>query len=353
MKIVRLQEQNLSTDQAVDVLGRGGLVVGPSDTVYGLLTDATDRAAVAKLIAFKNRPTGKPISIFVDSFLMLEQQVKVDSHQKSILQQLLPGPFTVILPSRHHVFPLLLSERKTLGVRLINYPFITKLVNKFGRPITATSANLTGRKPHYQISTFLNELSSKKKQLIDLVIDAGKLPYNRPSTVVDLSQSRVNLLRRGDIVIGSQYQYLSRSKIQTKKIAQLIYKKIAEKVRRFPTAVILSGELGSGKTVFAQGMGEAIGISNIISPTYTVSYEYKVDRDGINKLIHFDLYNIDNQDDLKYIGIKEALGSGNLVLFEWGERIGKEYVAAQNQVKIIYVEIKYINQREREITVSL
>src|SRR3990167_6935535 len=105
MNIIQLTLKNSEEiiGETVKVLKSGWLVIFPSDTVYGALVDATSRAAVEKLIAFKNRPAGKPISIFLPFFKSVSSQVKIDKKQKKILKAILPGPFTVILDSRHKI----------------------------------------------------------------------------------------------------------------------------------------------------------------------------------------------------------------------------------------------------------
>ena len=107
-----------SLDYALKALKAGGIVVCPSDTVYGLLVDASNENAVKKLISFKERPVGKAISIFGDGFEMLERVVDARALTESA-RSLLPGPYTLVLPSRGVVSKLLESEKKTLGVRLI------------------------------------------------------------------------------------------------------------------------------------------------------------------------------------------------------------------------------------------
>ncbi|MGB9707292.1 MAG: L-threonylcarbamoyladenylate synthase, partial [Microgenomates group bacterium] len=173
-------------NKALKILKQQGLIVFPSDTVYGLLTDATSCQAVKKLIAFKDRPAGKPISVFVDSFSMLKNIVYVNKKQEKILKSILPGPFTVILKSKKKVCPLLESEEGTLGVRLIKYDLVNELVKHFKKPLTATSANISGHPPCHSIKSFLNQIPKNKRQLIDLIIDIGQLPKNKPSTVIDL-----------------------------------------------------------------------------------------------------------------------------------------------------------------------
>ena len=354
MRTLLLNKNNHSIiiNEACKILSSGGLVVFTSDTVYGLLVDATNRQAIDKLIAVKNRPFGKAISIFVDSWKMFEKYVEVTISQKQILSEILPCAFTVILPSKHQVDRRLESEKHTLGVRLVKYHLINQLVKTFGKPLTATSANLSGKQPHYHLDTFQKELSVKKNKLIDLAVDGGKLPRNRPSTVIDLTKPEIKILRVGDKLINKQDIYISKSEKDTKKIAQLIFNQNKTKTVNKPLVFILSGELGAGKTVFIKGIGEKLGINNIISPTYTIAYEYPVKDKYFNKLSHFDLYQIDSILDLKQIGIKEVLQPRNLLMFEWGEKVGDLISLIKERAKIIYVNIEYITEYSRKLKVS-
>lgn len=354
MKTIILNSNNhwFIIRETIKVLSSGGLVVFPSDTVYGLLVDATNKKAVDKLIALKDRPFGKAISVFVDGWTMLDKQVEVLSSQKQILHEILPGAFTVILPSKHQVNSRLESENQTLGIRFVKYPLINKLVKAFGKPLTATSANLSGKQPHYQPSTFQKELSAKKSKLIDLVIDAGRLPRNKPSTVIDLTKPTIKILRFGDKLIDSKNIYISKGEQETKRLARFIFDKNKKKTVNKPLVFILSGELGTGKTVFIKGVGEELGIKNIISPTYTIAYEYPLKDKYFNKLSHFDLYQIDNAQDLEKIGIKEALKPNNLLMFEWGEKVGDLISLIKKRAYIVYISIEYITEGSRKLRVS-
>lgn len=329
------------------ILNQGGLVIFPSDTVYGALVDATNEKAVKKLIEFKNRPPGKPISIFVSDFEMLKKQLIVNSQNLVVLQKILPGPFTVILRSKHNINQLLESEKKTLGVRLINYQLVLDLVKKFKKPITATSANLAGRSPHYSIKSLLKSLPQKKQFLIDLIIDAGKLPRNKPSTVVDLTASKVKILRRGSLDFLNNKKFISKSSQETKKIAGKLLKDFL-KIKQ-PLVFIIQGDLGVGKTVFVKGLGEKLGINNIISPTFVIYYEYNIKN---QKFFHLDLYNIEEKEELKQIGIEKMLKSRNILCFEWGEKAGGIFNLLKNKAKIIYVNMKYLSKNSREIIIN-
>ena len=346
MKIIKISKKNYLEviEKVIKILKSGGLVVFPSDTVYGLLCDATNETAVKKLIQFKDRPAGKPISIFCN-FDLIDQLVTINDQQLETLKQILPGPFTVILPSKHKINKLLESETGTLGIRIPMYRYIERLVDKFNRPITATSANLAGRSPHYSVETLLKELSDKQKGLLDLIIDAGSLPRNKPSTVVDLSQTDVKILRQGDLNFSNKSQtFLSKTSEETKNIAKQILRENINKKNK-PLVFVIEGEMGVGKTVFVKGIGEQLGIDNIISPTYVVYYEY-------GNFYHFDLYQIEEKHEFKYLGLEKLLKPGNILCFEWGEKAGEIIELLKSKGEIVYVKMNYINEKEREIIIK-
>jgi L-threonylcarbamoyladenylate synthase len=352
MTIKKINKNNYPQviNYTADILKQGGLVVFPSDTVYGLLADATNERAVKKLIDFKNRPSGKAISVFVSDFEMIGQLVAINNQQLTILKQILPGPFTVILKSKHKVSPFLESEKGTLGVRIPMYQYVEVLVKKYGTPLTATSANLSNRLPHYSIKTLLAELPEKKKQLVDLIVDAGKLPRNKPSTVVDLTESEIKVLRKGDVDFLSSKTFLSKSPQETKNIAKKVIstlslskgRNLAERKFRKSLIFIIEGELGVGKTVFVKGIGESLGIKNIVSPTFVIYYEY-------GNFYHLDLYQIEEKEEFKYLGIEKFLKPGNILCFEWGEKAGEIYELLKSKGKIVYVKMRYVDERKREI----
>ena len=346
MKATKINKNNYLEiiDQTIKVLKQSGLVVFPSDTVYGLLCDATNEKAAQKLIKFKNRPPGKAISVFCN-FGLVNQLVRINKDQQKIIEEILPGPYTIILPSKHKTNKLLESEKGSLGIRIPMYRYIETLTNKFKKPITATSANIAGRPAHYSVETLLKELSNKQKDLIDLIVDAGILSRNKPSTVVDLTESDIKILRQGEVNFPNKSKtFLSKSADETKNIGKKILKE-KRKNKNKPLIFIIEGELGVGKTVFVKGIGESLGINNIISPTFVIYYEY-------GNFYHFDLYQIEDSEEFKHLGIEKLLIPENILCFEWGEKAGDIIELLKSKGKIVYVKMKYINEREREIVVN-
>ena len=181
---------------AVQVLRRGGLIIYPTETVYGVGVDATNAAAVKKLLEYKSRREGKPLSIAVTDRTMAEQYVELNDQAKKLYKRFLPGPYTIVSKGLGKLALGIESEFGTLGVRIPAFPLVLKLVETLGRPITATSANASGEKRPYMIDDIFDRLSAKQKSLIDLVIDAGPCSIEM-TTVIDLTAAEPVLVRRG------------------------------------------------------------------------------------------------------------------------------------------------------------
>ncbi len=347
-----MEDQNSVINNAIEVLKNGGLVVFPTDTVYGLLVDATNQKAVEKLIEFKNRPPGKPISVFVNE-KMINDYVEVSEKSSQLLKQLLPGPFTIILPSKHNVSSLLESETGTLGVRIPDNELIAKLVAAFGKPITATSANLGGQSPHYSVNSLLHQISKEKHKLIDHITDGGQLPRNKPSTVVDLSQQEMKIIRQGDVLLGDVQTRITKSADETKEFGKQLSQDILKKEQGKPVVFILVGDLGSGKTMLTKGIAEYVNAKKVISPTFVIYYEYDINKDGYSKLIHGDLYNIEDPEEYDHLGLDTYLKDSTILVIEWGEKLGDLYQKFKEKAKVVYISINYINEDEREIKIQV
>ena len=350
MKTLSLSDNWLVT--SIKILSSGGIVIFPSDTLYGALVDATNNKAVEKLIRFKSRPPGKPISVFVDSFSMLAKYAKLTASQNETLNELLPGPFTVILDSKYIVNSMLESEKGTLGLRFPTFEPIIRLVNEFEKPLSATSANMSGHSPHYSVQSLLKDFSQTKKDLVDLIVDAGELPRNKPSTIIDLTSSEIKLLRQGDILLSNQKTFISKSASQTQKIAQHLITKYASFASIKPLIIILQGPMGAGKTQFVKGVGSYLGISDIVSPTFVVYCEYPVNKSGIKNLIHFDLFDIQESEEFNHLGLGHYLKPGHVWCIEWGEKSGPIIEKLKQEAYVIDITISYQGNDERSLIID-
>lgn len=333
-------------DEAVKVLKAGGIIIFPTETCYGVGVDATNLQAVSKVLTYKKRPEGKAISIACASKEMASKYVKINKQADAIYKTLLPGPITVISESTGMVDKRLESEKKTLGIRIPKYQLLLDLIERFGKPITSTSANSSGKKTPYVIEDILENISQKQLELVDLIIDAGELPKNLPSTVIDTTSDHLQTYRKGIIDLsatkGTQYQ--SKSVEETIDLGEKIMNKHIGSLQEHAVIFLLRGDLGAGKTHFTKGIAKALGITRTIkSPTYTYIDEYKIENNKENsKLYHMDAWRISSAEDLKELQFESMLRGSNVVVIEWPEVIenimGFEYF--KNMISKIDVRIE-------------
>lgn len=354
MKIVKLTKKNWQKIifEAKEVLINNGLVVFPSDTVYGLAANAKSEKAVNKLLSFKNRPAGQAISISIKNLAEVNIFTKASKQTLQTVKTFLPGPFTLALLSRHLINNKLETEDGTIGLRLTNFSFMNDLNQALPFPYTSTSANIHSKGPHYSIQSLLNTLSERKKNLLDLVIDFGELPHNKPSTVINLDKDRMQILRQGDLIPKFIFKSISNSEVETKEIAKKLLNKYQTMAEKEALVFILRGDLGAGKTIFTKGFGEFLQTENIISPTFVIFYEYKTQNKIIKNLYHFDLYRLETLNDLNDLSINRYLKKNNLLVLEWGEKIGsiKKFLN-KKRATLFLVDLKEKTETKREITI--
>lgn len=352
MKILKLNKKNNNNilDEVVSVFSRGGLVVYPTETCYGAGVMAIDENAIKKLLKYKKRPSGKAISIAVNDQNMAEQYVKLNVTAKNVYEKFLPGPVTVVSESKNKVANGIESEFKTLGVRIPAYPFILNVIEKLNCPITATSANSSGKKTPYTVKDVLDNLSENQKKLIDLIIDAGKLPENPPSTVVDTTRESMQILREGELNISQSAEIVHSEDEMRFHGEQLIARHLSE-IKQEGLLVLLNAELGAGKTQFVKGIAKELGIEEIVkSPTYSIIEEYEI-KEGT--LIHIDTWRLTNIAELKQLSLEKYFKSGNIIALEWSAGV-EDYVieiAERNKLKIIKIDINYVDANNRSLMI--
>jgi L-threonylcarbamoyladenylate synthase len=337
--------------QALRTLKAGGLIIYPTETVYGLGADATNQKAVDKLLTFKTRREGKPLSIAVANQEMAEKYVKLNDQAHQLYRQFLPGPYTIISNYTAGLAAGVASEFKTLGVRISDYPFVSQLIQTFGKPITATSANASGKKRPYQISDILNNISNKQLSLIDVIINAGTLPPNQPSVVIDTTLSTPLIIRgKVDQVSDQTITLISNSDQETQQIAGKLLLKHWHQITQSGLVIALEGELGAGKTVFAKGIAQFLGIKQIISsPTYSYLKKYDYQRHQTRgTFYHLDLWKIDGQKQLDMLDIPQLMQPKNVLAVEWWSQVSNSiHIMPQLQVKLIVLD-----QSQRQLVIS-
>lgn len=344
---------------AISTLQNGGLIIFPTETVYGAGVDATNQTAVDKLLTYKSRREGKPLSIAVSDETTAAQYVALNSQAKKLYQRFLPGPVTVVSNSKGQVAQGVESEFGTLGVRIPAHELMLKILGAFGQPVTATSANASGQKRPYTIADILHHLSDKQKSLIDLVLDAGQLPKNEPSTVIDTTLSTPTTLRSGQIKFKADQTLISHSETETKKIAGTLLFKYWEQLKNQGLVIGLDGSLGVGKTIFTKGIAEFLHISDTItSPTYSYLATYEYRHHGVSgQLHHLDLWKIETPQELARLKIDQLLGPRNAVIIEWwaqgGEALQKLVADYQDELMLLRVQIQEENDKaQRKLAIK-
>ena len=340
--------------ESAAAINKGKLVIFPSDTVYILAVDPTNKTAVDLLLSFKNRWTGKAISIAVSDINMAKKYVNLDQNAVNLYKNLLPGPFTIVSPGLHRVSPGIEAENGSLGIRIPDSKYILDLVTLLKKPITATSANLSGRTPNYSVASFLSPLSLKKKDLITLIVDAGKLPKNKPSTVIDAIGSEIKILRRGDLITGDFQTLISKSETETAKIAEFILNKALALSYQKPILFSLSGDLGCGKTVFSRSIGQKLGITQkITSPTFVIYNQYPLVNSQFKHFFHFDLYRLNSEFEFKEIDFFSHFSQNSISCLEWPENMGpKLFKKLQQKTSLISLNFSYLDPTTRQISFS-
>lgn len=184
--------------RTVRVLRQGGVIVYPTDTLYGLGADITDDAAVHRLFSLKGRPSSKPVPVLVDGIEMAKTLAFIDAKQEKILQAVWPGALTAVLWKKHTVSPLIAAGGQTVGLRMPDHALCLELVRAFGGAITATSANISGEQGSGNLEAVLAQFE-KEKRFPDLAIDAGELPPASASMVLDCTGPKPKVIRMGPV----------------------------------------------------------------------------------------------------------------------------------------------------------
>jgi L-threonylcarbamoyladenylate synthase len=347
----------LKLNQAVKILKAGGLVIYPTETCYGAGVDATNQKAVDKLLKYKARREGRPLSIAVTDKNMASKYVKLNTSAINLYDKFLPGPLTVVSAGRHKVAKGVESETGTLGIRIPDYPLAIEIVKKLGFPVTATSANVSYKPRPYSIPQLLKNTSKKQQGLIDFIIDAGILPKRPVSTIVDTTLDDPLVIRAGKIKFSPAQTQITKSPQETKKLAQTLMLKYWKDLQTKPLVFLLVGDLGAGKTQFAKGIGEFLQIKQpITSPTFTIEKKYDYTRHHVTgKFLHLDTWRLQNIEELKILNLEKRLKPKNIICVEWAGRALEPLtkMAEKAQAKSIYLELQSVPGRPQHRLVKL
>lgn len=178
--------------EVIEVLKSGGIIVYPTDTLYGLGTNPFDEEAVKRMYDLKKRPYDQPVSIAVHDISQIEDYVELTDLARHTTREFLPGPLTILLKKKDPSSLPIVSSKNRLGVRILDHAVAIPILEKFG-PITSTSANLHGQEIPCDVDTAIEQLGDS----VEIYIDAGKCRYGQESTVLDVSTDSPKIIRPG------------------------------------------------------------------------------------------------------------------------------------------------------------
>ena len=178
--------------RAADTLRRGGVIIYPTDTIYGLGCDITNKQAIDRIRRIKSRDAKKPMSFVCADLTNVSQYAHISNFAYRILKRHLPGAYTFVLPASRQTPRLLQTKQKTVGLRVPDHPVPLALVQELGSPIVSTSANRSNE----EVLTDPQELQDTLGHEVDLILECGPLPV-LPSSVVSLVGDQVDVLRQG------------------------------------------------------------------------------------------------------------------------------------------------------------
>ena len=193
--LIKINQQNPQQRlilKVVDILKNGGVVVYPTDTYYGIGCDIMNKKAIERIYQIKQRNKNKPFSFICSDLKNISQYAKVSNYAYKTMKRLLPGPYTFILEGSKFVPKIMLTKRKTAGIRVPENPICLALVKELGNPVITTSAT----RPDGTIfndGSLIHEYFGKR---VDVVIDGSVVP-GQPSSVILLINDIPEVIRKG------------------------------------------------------------------------------------------------------------------------------------------------------------
>ena len=187
---------NQAIHQAAQIIGKGGIVAFPTETVYGLGADAFNPLAVARIFEVKRRPYFDPLIIHVAHPADLEKLVKeIPSNARKLTKRFWPGPLTIVLPKTEKIPDIVTAGLPTVAIRMPRHQMALSLIEQADSPIAAPSANPFG----YLSPTTAEHVREQLGDQVDLILDGGPCPVGVESTIVSFLEARPRLLRSGGV----------------------------------------------------------------------------------------------------------------------------------------------------------
>jgi len=191
-----VNELRRSLDIAVRILNKGGVVAFPTETYYGLAVDPYCASAVDKLFRLKKRKAEKPLLLLIENKEQLNTLAEsVPLEYAPLIDKYWPGPLTLVFTAKNNICGRLTGGGGTIGIRISPHPVAKALLEKMGKPLTATSANISGQRPAKSAAEVEKIFGSS----IDYIIDGGDAEAGLCSTIVSLKENKLTILRDGQV----------------------------------------------------------------------------------------------------------------------------------------------------------
>lgn len=181
----------------IDVINNGGIVIFPTDTVYGIASNIDDEKAISKLFELKGRNDNKPICVLTSSVNKIEKVAYIKNKELELITKYMPGALTIILDKKEDISNRLTSNLQTIGVRIPNNEIALNILKYMEKPLATTSANLSGNQPATKLEELVDEFNGK----VDIIIDGGITDLKQSSTIIKVENNEIKVLREGTVKI--------------------------------------------------------------------------------------------------------------------------------------------------------
>ena len=196
VKVDAFNPDSAIIERSARLINRGEVVVCPTDTGYAFAANALDTRAIARVFDLKGRSFSNPIHVAVDSIEEAGKYAQINEVARYLAGHFLPGALTIVLPKKETIPSMLVAGLDTVGIRIPDNNVILKLAAAAERPLTTTSANISGQLTPYTVEEIVGQLGDNIRK-IALVLDQGLIKTHELSTIVDLSVSPPQLIRQG------------------------------------------------------------------------------------------------------------------------------------------------------------
>ena len=183
----------MQEERIISELKNGNLVIMPTDTVYGIITDATKEETIKKVFNAKERSFNKPLLVLVSDKNMLENLVsEISPKAEEIISKYWPGPLTILFPKKDEVSDILTASSPYIAIRMPNDKRLLNIIRKVNKPLISTSANITSKETITEVS----QIEEKMKEKISYILDGGVVK-NEASTIIKIENDKIEIVRAG------------------------------------------------------------------------------------------------------------------------------------------------------------